>query len=369
MQTAILGTGSIALGMAAVLADAGHDVTLWSPSGKCAAGIMALQSTGAVAGTFQVRFASHAADAMAEAEAVILAVPGYGHRGVIEAAAPHLQAGQTFVISSHCSFSALYLSRLLAALGRELPIVALGTTIVSGRRTSPTSVTVSNIRQRLDAATLPIHRSDLGLATCRALFGDRFEPRADVLAISLSNLNPQNHMAMALCNLTRIEKGEVWGNYAGITGAVGRLIEALDLERLALATSLDLEVRSVQDHFHLSFDVARGSIAEMAAAIDARGSTPNGPTSLDTRYVHEDVPFGLVVTEAIGRVAGIPTPLHTAGIELFSGLYGVDFRAANDLLPLLAIERLTPAGLRLFCQTGIEPAASDPTTTRKTRAS
>jgi opine dehydrogenase len=358
METAILGTGSIALGMAALLAEAGHGVTLWSPSGKLEAGTMELQSTGVVVGTFAVRAAASAEAAIAGAEAIILAVPGYGHRNVIEAAAPHLRAGQTFIISSHCSFSALYLSHLLAGSGRELPVVALGTTIVSGRRTGPASVTVSNVRQRLDAATLPTHRSDAGLATCRALFGDRFEPRSDVLAISLSNLNPQNHMAIALCNLTRIEKGEAWGNYAGITGAVGRLIEALDLERLTLAASLGLTVRSVQDHFHLSFDVPRGSIAEMAAAIDARGGTPNGPTSLDTRYVHEDVPFGLVVTEAIGRVAGIATPLHTAGIELFSGLYGVDFRAANDLLPLLGIEQLTPTDLSLFCQTGVKPRSA-----------
>ena len=34
MNVTILGTGSIALANAALLAEAGHRVTLWSPSGK-----------------------------------------------------------------------------------------------------------------------------------------------------------------------------------------------------------------------------------------------------------------------------------------------------------------------------------------------
>jgi opine dehydrogenase len=35
-------------------------------------------------------------------------------------------------------------------------------------------------------------------------------PRDDLLAIAVSNLNPQNHMGIALCNLTRMERGESW---------------------------------------------------------------------------------------------------------------------------------------------------------------
>jgi len=357
VQVAILGTGSIALGTAAFLADAGHRVTLWSPSGKFAAGPVDLVATGAIAGTFGVYGAATAAAAIETAETIVLAVPGFGHRAVIEAAAPYLRKQQTVVISSHCSFSALHLSQLMTLRGLEIPIVALGSTVLTGRQTGPTGVNVTNVRNRLDAATLPARLGDAGLVPLRTLFGDRFEPRADLLAITLSNLNPQNHLAMALCNLTRIERGETWGNYAGITGAVGRLIEALDGERLALAACFGANVRSVEDHFHLSFDVPRGSVADMAEAINARGPTPNGPTSLDTRYVHEDVPFGLVVTEAIGRIARVPTPLHTAGIELFGGLYGIDFRSRNDLLPALAIERLSPAELIDLCRTGL-PAST-----------
>jgi len=246
------------------------------------------------------------------------------------------------IINSHCSFSALHLVR--RAPGAV--VAAWGTTVVTGRRTGPLAVNVSNIRARVDLAGLPAASGPAVLAMCSGLFGDRFVLRDDLVAISLSNLNPQNHLAMALCNLTRIERGEDWPNYWGITPAVGRLMEALDAERLAVAAAYGVAVRTIFDHFHLSFDVPRGSVADMAAAVQARGNGPLGPKSLDSRYITEDVPFGLVPTEALARAAGVPVPLHSGGIDLFGALSGRDFRAENDLLPGLGLDRLDVAGIR-----------------------
>ena len=85
-----------------------------------------------------------------------------------------------------------------------------GTTVTTGRRLGPTTVRVANVRAKVDLATLPARDLQAGLAICRALFGDRFVARDDMIAIALSNLNPQNHLAIALCNLTRMERGESW---------------------------------------------------------------------------------------------------------------------------------------------------------------
>ena len=52
--------------------------------------------------------------------------------------------------------------------------------------------------------------------------------RDGLLAIALSNLNPQNHMGIALGNMTRMERGEVWSQGQNVTPKVGRLLEALD---------------------------------------------------------------------------------------------------------------------------------------------
>jgi opine dehydrogenase len=132
-----------------------------------------------------------------------------------------------------------------------------------------------------------------------------------------------------------MERGESWGQNRNITPAVARLIEALDAERLAVAAAFGVEVRTIHEHFHLSFDVPMGSLATMTHALAQRANDVQGPTTLDSRYVTEDVPFGLVPTIRLAALAGVPVPLHESGVRLMSALYGRDFAAENDILPQL----------------------------------
>ena len=109
----------------------------------------------------------------------------------------------------------------------------------------------TTVRKKVDIATVPHSRSAEGLALCEKLFGDRFVDRGNLMAIAVSNLNPQNHMGIALCNLTRMERGETWSQGQNVTPKVGRLLEELDQERLAIAAALGLDVRTIFQHFHL----------------------------------------------------------------------------------------------------------------------
>lgn len=340
MRVSILGAGAIAYGMAVHLARSGHQPMLWSPSGQRTAELAAgapLVASGAVEGRFKVDIAPSCAAAVAHGEVVLVALPAYGHRAVLDAAAPHLRPRQPVIISSHLSFGALYLSHLLAARKIPASITLWSTTLLTARQSSTTEVAVSTVRDRVDVATLPARESEAGLQLCQTLFGDHFVPRDGLLAIALSNLNPQNHLGIALLNLTRMERGESWNQSQNVTGTVGRLIEALDAERLAIAQTFGCSVKTVREHFSQSFHVPIDSVAAMNQDMFQRGFSGLGPSTVATRYVLEDVPFGLVPTVWLGRLAGQPTSLHQAGIALFSAAYGRDFERENDLLPALPL--------------------------------
>jgi opine dehydrogenase len=355
MKVGIVGAGSIAFGMAAFLEREGHKATLWSPSGERTKALAAgepLVAVGAIEGTFKPAIAANAEELVASAEVILIALPAYGHKHVFDKIAPHITPAQTVIVSSHASFGALYLSRLLAARGIAVPIIAWGTTLLSGRQTGPAKVQVNTVRLSVDLATLPASRSAEGLALCKSLFGDRFVDRQSLLAIALSNLNPTIHMGIALGNMTRMEKAEAWGQAENVTPNVGRLLEELDGERLAVATALGLEVRTIFQHVHLSFGVPMGSASEMHQAMHAIGKGGTGPTTADSRYVTEDVPFGLVPTAKLGRLAGHPAALHEAGVSLFSAMYGRDFSAENDLLGALDIDSISLAQLQTLCRDG-----------------
>lgn len=336
MQVAILGAGGAAYGNAAFLCQRGHDVILWSPSGRRTVGLAAgrpLAASGAVAGLFQPRAAASCAEALKEAEAVIVAVPGYAYRAVLDAATPHLRNDQLVVFSAHLSLAALYLANRLARRGVITPIAALGATVTTGRQTAADAVTISTVRNRVDVAVLPSTEANRCIGLCEALFGDRFVARAGLLAITLSNVNPLSHLAIALCNLTRMELGEAWGQNRNITPAVARLMEALDAERLAIADAYGLVVRTIHDHFHLSYGAPLGPLEDMVRSLPQPGGA--GPTTLASRYVTEDVPFGLAPALQLARIVSVPVPLHDAGVRLMSALYGRDLAADNDILPQL----------------------------------
>lgn len=336
MRIAILGAGAIGLGLAALCESLGHRVALHSPSGG-STGFLAegrpLVSVGAVAGSWRPEPASLEA-VLAGADLVIFAVPANGMRALIDAAAPHLEPRHGVALSSQSSFAAEVLRRRLASRGVVIPIAAWSTTLATGRRLAPDRVQVDELRSRIDLALLDDPEERL-LATLSGLFGARFYRVPDLVALTLSNLNPPIHLANALCNLTRIERGEAWDNYDGITPAVARLILALDAERLEVAAAYGHRVKTVEEHYVHTFGIAPAPLAEMAAEVHRMKQGPRGPTSLDTRYLTEDLPFGIWPVILLARAKGVPVPLHEGGLALMSAIVGTDFRAANDLLPEL----------------------------------
>lgn len=352
----IAGSGSIAFGTAALLSENGHLPMLWSPSGTGLSGLtngQTLVAHGALETRFAPRIAESAQALAAANDILLIALPAYGHKAVMDALVPHIGTHHHIIISSHASFGAVYLAEALAARGIRVPITAWGTTVVTGRRRSETEVQVNTVRKMVDLCTVPDDASDAGMDLCVRLFGERFQPRDGLLAIALSNLNPQNHMGIALGNMTRMERGETWSQGQNVTPKVGRLLEELDLERLAIAKVLDLKVKTIFEHFHLSFHVPIASISEMNQQMHAQGNGGSGPTTADSRYVTEDVPYGLLPTVVLGKLTGRPAPLHDAGVRIFSAMYGTDFAHENELLNALQIDRYSLDDLRQAARTGL----------------
>lgn len=342
MRVGIAGAGAIAMGYAALLLGRGHEASVWSPSGKRTVDLLdgqPLRVSGAIEGEFRPQVCQSASD-LALADVIVLALPAYGQRLVIDALVPYLEARHTVIISGHLSFSALYLSKRMSEKESQIPIVAWNTTAVTCKSQSFTELRVGTIRKMVSMAVLPVALAGRGFDVCVSLFGDKFELQDDLLTITLSNLNPQSHLAIALCNLTRLERGEVWGQRENITPSVGRFIEALDQERLALAAAFGKRVATVFDHYRNTLALIGESVAQICAQQVERGADIAGPKTINTRYVLEDVPFGIVPLLYLAEVTDIDIPLHRSGMAIISACYGRDFMTENDLLPDIAIADL-----------------------------
>jgi len=65
-----------------------------------------------------------------------------------------------------------------------------------------------------------------------------------------------------------------------------------------------------------------------------------GPTQVDSRYISEDVPQGLVMLESLGSALGTATPICTALINIASAALDRDLRAEGRTPESLGIENI-----------------------------
>ena len=131
------------------------------------------------------------------------------------------------------------------------------------------------------------------------------------------------------------------------------LMDAGDTGRALDMLVEDGKVKTIFEHFHLSFHVPVASISEMNQRMHEQGNGGIGPATADSRYVTEDVPYGLQLTALLGRLVGRPTKLHEAGIEIFSAMYDTDFAEENNLLAALDLENYGLENLQQASLSGI----------------
>lgn len=359
MKVAVLGAGNIGFASAAWLSHHGHVPLLWAPHEHEIAALASparrLTYHGVIDGDCRPNVTGAIDVAARGADAILLCIPGYGHRQVMDALAPHVAPGQPVIINSSCSLSALYLSKLLARRGVSAPIVTWGTTLLTARRRGESEVAIMAARKFVHVATLPARANDAALALCTQLFGDRFRAQENILATSLININPIAHLGLALCNVTRIEYREAWPQYHYMTPGVANLILSLEQERQALARAFGLTLHSIEAHFQQSFDIPDHSLSDIAAQLHRRRGGPPGPTDMNTRFILEDTPYGLAFAEAVARQAGMTLPQHTSAINLASAIWRRDLRAANNLLAPLALEAMTRETFERYIHNGFQP--------------
>lgn len=347
LRVGIVGTGAIGLASAAWLAHAGHEVTVWSPGGKGGDGVRdsPLRAVGVLEACVRIRVAAGPGELSGGAEALLVAVPVNGHRRVMDLLADELRDGQTVIVSSMGSLSALYLFEAARARGRDITVASFGTTVLTARRDSLDRVRILTRRAALGVSALPRSRGEAVLHLCRTLFGEGFSLHDNPLATALTNINPVAHGPLALFNWTRVERAETWPQYHYMTPQVAAVIERLDAERLALAWAFGQRVRTIERHFAQSFSTGADRLAAIAEELHAKRGGPPGPTRTDTRFLAEDVPFGLVFFAVLGQVAGLPCRATRTIVEAASLLTGRPFAQENDLIEPLRLREETVEGL------------------------
>ena len=151
------------------------------------------------------------------------------------------------------------------------------------------------------------------------------------------------HPAVTLLNAALIERtgGGFLFYEEGVTESVGRAIEAVDRERLAIAEALGLRVLSepdigilqgymLEDNYSTGYSTAPGFLGISAQS------------QLDNRYLTEDVGYSLVFLADLADQVDVPAPTIQALITLASVVLARDLRAeAARTLATLGLDSMS----------------------------
>ena len=342
---AIIGAGNGGQSFAGHLGLLGFPVSLWDVEKEK---VEALQRTGhmvlsgAVEGQVKIdRITGDICEAVRGADVIMVVIPTVYQRSTAAAMAPALTDGQVIVLNPGATGGALEVRNTLREAGVKASVIVAETDTLLYACRSPKAgeAIIYGIKDHLDVAALPAAESSKVAALLNVAF-PQFKPVAGVLFTSLNNANAMVHPTPTLLNAGRIECKSPFEYYSeGVTPSIARVVEKLDGERLAIGRALGVEIPSIHEFYRLSYGVDGANLYEQIQKVRAYEGI-KGPTNLNTRYLFEDIPTGLVPLSCLGKALGVKTPTMDAVVELGSSLLGRDLRAEGRTL-----ERLGLAGM------------------------
>ena len=334
MNIAVLGSGNGGCAVAFDYAAHGHQVRLFDfeqfPQNiKEVQSRGGIQCEGVLEGFQPLAYAGHEIEKALDGADIIYAVgPAYSTRPFAEACQPHLKQGQIVIVCpSSCGGSIEFKNGAGLDIRDNTVIVAETSTLpYAVRLLEPGKIRIFNkLKGGLFLAAVPAQNSEYVLEQVRDVY-PTMSAAKNILQTSLQNGNPVIHPTITLMNVALIERTRGGFDFyqEGVTPAVGRLIEAVDRERIAIGKKLAVEV--VPDP---ELGVMQGYMTE--ATYDNGFVTAPGfagvkaQSSLDYRYFNEDVGYGLVFLQKLGEQVGVATPVMSAVITLVSLLMNRDY--------------------------------------------
>jgi opine dehydrogenase len=328
MNVAVLGGGNGAFAAAGDLALRGHRVAMcevpeFFPGLQAAAvqgtlRVEALPTTGLPSGLARLGLVTDDVEAaVSRAEVVLVVVPSYALTRFADFIAPALRPHHTLLIMPGNLWGAYRVATRLRAAGvsEEVLIGEAECLIYAARKADGTSVVIRGYKKHLGVAAVEADRAEELRRRLLPLYAD-LRRLDSVLQSGLSNVNPFFHPAILLGNLGLADAPQPRRFYAeGVSGAVARLIEHLDGERLATAAALGITLPRLRELLLLWYAHEGAAGTSLHAVIHSNPAYRDSlfPAALaTTRYLMEDIPFGLVPFVQLAKRVGVPTPLAAA---------------------------------------------------------
>lgn len=227
----------------------------------------------------------------------------------------------------------------------DVTIAEAQTLLYVSRQLDFTRARILAIKNHVPLAAIPTQRTAEVLGVITKVF-HQFVAARSVLETSMDNIGAVFHPAITVFNAGRIETHSNFDFYVeGVTPSLGKALEAVDAERVAVAYALGVHSHTAREWLRSAYNSIGENLYEaMQATAGYRGV--KGPESLMHRYLLEDIPTGLVPISSLGDLLNVPTPSMNALTDLACALHGIDYRKEGRNMERLGLSRMNVQQIR-----------------------
>lgn len=339
MRVTVLGGGNSGLAMAAHLSKEGNEVILWNRSRETIEKILdthTIYCEGVIEGGVKIDYVTNNIEKAIEGtDAILITTPANAHKELAEAIAKCIKGETLIVLNPGRTFGAFEFQEVYQKHNNKYKqtIAETQTIIYTCRKTGEDSVNIISLKSGVLISTFDASENKAIIERLPMRLHDHFIPAKSIIETSIGNVGMILHCAPLLLNTgwTESKNSSYKYYYDGITPSICALIEKIDQERVRVSKKLGSEVETTQEWLKRTYHVNGESLYECIQNNEAY-RTIDAPCSIKHRYILEDVPYGLVPLEAIGKKLGLRMMHTSLIIDLASSLLDIDFRKIGRVI-------------------------------------
>ena len=276
--------------------------------------------------------------AVYNSDVIIIVITADGHEDIAKKIAPYLIDGQIILLVPGRTCGVLLFSQTLKKAGCKANVIIAeaNTLFFAARLTELCMIEVKGVKINVSVSALHSCDTDYVINILADVFPNL--TKADsFLETSFSNIGAIFHPIIFLLNKERIIRKEKFNFYTdGLTKQIAHYIEKVDFEFQSIASAIGINTLSVVDWLNSRYGLPQSTIYKMIK-FNPTYKDILAPTTINHRYVWDDIPTGLVPMSLFGKNLGIPTPTIDYFIEEGSKLLDIDFRSEGRTLQKLGL--------------------------------
>jgi len=290
------------------------------------------------------------------ADVVIIPVPAFAQDYMVNEYLPYLEQGQIILFSPDNGATIRWYRRLKEkGMEKKVAIAGMACLLYLCKLIGPAQIDIAGVKHEMQVSTMPAKNVKEVVDSLKTMFKG-YKSEKNALATTLSNFNHQLHTGPMVLNAGRVESKMPFKFYwEGHTKSITNVVKMVDQEKLEVGKSLGYNLPSIEQLFE---EYYKGRYSENARDLNEivtsnlvyRGTI--APSDLTSRFITEDVPYGLVLISSIGKRFDVATPTIDAIIHLASVLNQTDYRKQGVTLEKLGLGDMSKEEIEKYLREG-----------------